>query len=254
MKKNILLLLLSLFAFLIANHALAGGPDELFFQANQAYKSGNYLEAGKLYSEFAGHDPVSGHIYYNLGNTRFRQDDLGGAILNYERARILIPRDADLLFNLGYAKDRTRDAVAPAARPFSTIFFWLDSFSLSEVFILFAMVNALFFTALVLRLTLGHEWTFSLLITMLVVWSITGPSLGVKWYQTVADSRAVVLAPEVSVLAGPDPTDTEFFKLHAGTVIRTERSEGGWTLIRIADDKRGWVKKDSIGFVVKSKG
>lgn len=252
--KKIMLLLLILSVFLATRHALAAGPDELFFQANQAYKSGNYLEAGRLYAELADNGAVSGHIFYNLGNTSFRQGDLGRAILNYERARHLIPRDADLVFNQAYVKDRTRDAVEPATRPFSTFFFWLDSFSLSEVFVLFAMVNLLFFAALALRLTFRREWTFSLFVIILVFWTIGGPCLAVKWYQTAADSRAVVLDPEVNVLAGPDPKDTELFKLHAGTVIRTERNEGGWTLIRIADDKRGWIKKETIGFIVESKG
>lgn len=254
MKKIIFLLSLSIYLFPYSSHSMAASPAELFFQANQAYKSGNYLEASKIYSELIINGPVSGYIYYNLGNSSFRQGDLGSAILNYERARTLMPRDADLAFNLSYARERIRDAVDPATRPLLTFFFWLDYFSLNEMFILFVFVNALFFTAWILRLTLRHEWTFSFLITMLVFWSITGPSLGLKWYQIVADSRAVILAPEVSVLAGPDPKDTELFKLHAGTVIRAERSEGGCSLIRIAEDKRGWVKKEAIGFIVKSKG
>ena len=252
MKRIMLLFFLGLFLLLRAGDLLAAGPDELFFQAGQAYKNGNFQEAGRLYAELTANRPVSGHIYYNLGNTFFRQGDLGRAILNYERAKLLIPRDPDLAFNLGFARDRTHDAVEPAARPMAMFFFWLDSFSLSEVFIIFAVVNLIFFISLALRLLCRREWTFSLFVTLLVFWAIGGPCLAVRWLQSSADGRAVILAGEVDVLAGPDPKDTGLFKLHAGTLVRTERDESGWTLIRIADDKRGWVKSDSLGLVVDS--
>jgi tetratricopeptide (TPR) repeat protein len=254
MNKIMLLFFLGLSIILNVRHVLAASPDELYFQAGQAYKSGNFQEAGRLYTELTANGSVSGHIYYNLGNTFFRQGDLGRAILNYERARLLMPRDADLTFNLGFARDRTHDAVEPVSRPLAIFFFWLDSFSVSEVFGLFAIINLLFFAALALRLTFRREWTFSLFVTILVFWAIAGPCLAVKWYQSAADSRAVILASEVDVLAGPDPKDTELFKLHAGTLVHAERDEAGWTLIRIADDKRGWVKSEAIGLVVESKG
>src|SRR3989304_5337713 len=111
MKNVTFLFLVSIYLLLPSDISWASTPEELFFQANQAYKSGNYEEASKIYSELIINGPVSGHIYYNLGNSSFRQGDLGAAILNYERAKTLIPRDADLAFNLGYARERIRDAV-----------------------------------------------------------------------------------------------------------------------------------------------
>jgi len=45
-------------------------------------------------------------VYYNLGNACFRQGKLGFAILNYEQARRLAPRDPDILANLRFAEQR----------------------------------------------------------------------------------------------------------------------------------------------------
>jgi tetratricopeptide (TPR) repeat protein len=249
MKTILRLLMPALLLFLIVLHASATDRDDLFFQANQAYKNGNYQEAAQRYKELTASGSVSGHVFYNLGNAYFRLGDLGRSLLNYERARLLIPRDADLAFNLGYARDRMCDAVEPPARPLGAVFFWLDSFSLNELFVCFAILNILFFASLVLRLVLRCEWTFTLMVTVLVIWLVAGPSLGVKWYQGAYDNRAVIIAGEAAVLAGPDARDTELFKLHAGTMVISERMESGWVLVRISDEKRGWVQEASLGLL-----
>ena len=221
--------------------------EEIFFRANQAYKEGHFQQAVNGYSLLlkAGHE--SGELLYNLGNAYFRLDQLGRAILNYERAHLLIPRDADLNFNLGLARDEMQDAVSEHQDLISTTFFWLESLNLYEVLWGFAILNVVFWTILVTRLFFRSEWLFYTFLAVLVLWLIAGASFGVKWYQVETDNRAVILPREVNVLAGPDTGDTVLFKLHAGTIVHHERPEGEWSLIRLPDKKRGWVKTESIG-------
>ncbi len=246
LKPSIIILL----CFICFSGAVyASTPQEIFFQANQAYKNGNYSEALRLYSELSKQGQSSPHLSYNLGNTYFRLGDTGNAIMHYERARIFMPRDANLNFNLGYVRDRIRDAIEPPSQPFGTIFFWLDSFSPDEIFIIFSIINFLFFSVLILRMFMNKEWTFIVLIIFLVAWLGAGVSFGVKYYQVASDNRAAILAPEAPVLAGPDSKDTELFKLHAGAIVKTEKKEGSWSLIKIQGDKRGWIPDSSIGMI-----
>ena len=249
MKHYIKPFMIMLFMIFNLSGAYASNIEETFFKANQAYKNGNYAEAVRLYSELEKQGHKSPHIYYNLGDSFFRLGDVGNAILNYERAKIIMPRDADLDYNLKYVSDRIRDAVEPPASPLSSVFFWLDSFSVNEVFIIFAAFNFLFFSILILRMFIKQEWTFTIFITLLVIWFGAGISFGVKSYQVSFDSRAAVLTSEAAVLAGPDAKDTELFKLHAGTIVKTEKKEGDWSLIRIPGDKRGWIPDSSIGMI-----
>src|SRR4029077_19623718 len=58
-----------------------------------------------------GHE--SGPVYFNLGNAYFRAGNPGRAILNYERARRLMPRDPDLHANLGFARPGGEDEETP---------------------------------------------------------------------------------------------------------------------------------------------
>lgn len=251
MNRFIKCLLMLSFVLLGISSVYASNAEEDFFKASQAYRNGDYADAVRLYSLLADKKYPSPHVLYNLGNAYFRLGDKGNAILNYERARIFLPRDADLNFNLDYVSDRIQDAAEPPGPPLQTAFFWLNSMSPTEVFILFAVANFLFFSALILKILIKEEWAFVMLIILLVAWLGTGISFGVKCYQAAYDDRAVIISKEASVLAGPDPKDTELFRLHAGTIVRTEKNEGGWSLIRITGDKRGWIPDNAIGMIIR---
>ena len=87
---------------------------------------------------------MNGHLYYNLGNAYFRLKLLGHAILYYERARVLIPGDDDLDYNLRYVRQQTKDMVEETTDVFSMTFFWIDSLTLGEVFWIFVIINIIF--------------------------------------------------------------------------------------------------------------
>jgi tetratricopeptide (TPR) repeat protein len=221
-------------------------PEALFFEANQAYKEGRYQNAVDGYLQLMENGFANGHLYYNLANAYFRAGRLGQAILNYKRAQVLIPRDADLNYNLRFALDQTQDAVSPPQNYLNQAFFWLDATTLRELLWAFALLNVIFWGLLVLRLFSRPEWTYYVFIVLLIFWLVVGTSLGVKWYQLKTDQRAVILAPVVDVLAGPEANDTVLFKLHEGTIVHRERTEDGWSLIRVSTSKRGWIESSTI--------
>jgi tetratricopeptide (TPR) repeat protein len=228
--------------------------EEVFYRANQAYKEGRFEEAIDGYHQLIRSGHGNGHVYYNLGNGYIRLNQLGEAILNYERARLALPRDADLDFNLRYARDQIRDVVPQSPSFLSTTFFWLKRLSLDELFWGFTIINVVFWGILCIRVFSQSEWTYYLFLVVLVLWFITGSSFGLKWYQVESDDRAVILQEELDVLAGLDAKDTVLFKLHEGIIVRNERSEDGWSLIHLQDGKRGWVQSDGIETIKQKTG
>lgn len=220
--------------------------EETFFKANQAFKQGRYQEAVDGYGQLIEQGYENGHLHFNLGNAYLRLNQLGRAILQYERAGLFMPRDADLQFNLNYALDQTKDALPQNKSFIGAGFFWMDSFTLGELAWGFAVLNLLFWGILFIRILTKSDWNYYLTIIFLISWLITGFSFGLKWYTLATDNRAVVLEKEVNILAGPDTKDTVLFKLHEGALVRQERAEDDWALIRLSDDKRGWVKSDFI--------
>jgi tetratricopeptide (TPR) repeat protein len=219
---------------------------EQFFEANQAYKNNQFQLAAEGYLRLIEAGFENGHLYYNLGNTYFRLGELGKAVLYYERAALLIPRDDDLAFNLSNARNQTQDDVPyPEVSSINT-FLGLDSINLYEALFAFTLLYIIFFSILCFRLFKKPEWLYYLSIFLAIMISVGAVAFVLKWYGTVNDNRAVVLVKELEVRAGPDTKDTLLFKIHEGTIVHYDRVEDGWVLMRLSKDKRGWVRDNQL--------
>ena len=113
MKK--LLLVLAVLLLAVPLSAVTPERDSEYQQAHLAYREARYQEAYDGYARLLGTAGADGQLLYNLGNAAFRLNQIGRAILYYERAQVLLPRDADLKFNLGHAREQIRDII-PEAR------------------------------------------------------------------------------------------------------------------------------------------
>ncbi len=246
MKKTALLILFMLSFPAFSYAALQPSREELFFRANQAFREARYSEAAHDYESLIEKGHASGHLYYNLANAYFKMNRLGAAILNYERAKLFIPRDADLTFNLSYAQDRKTDAVTPPGQVVSSVFFWLNSFNLAELFRIFIAFHGAVFAVLLLRLRVRNDLTYYLLTASLFFLFGSGVSLSLKYYEALSDDRGVVVAKQADVLAGPQAGDTLLFRLHEGATVVQERFEPDWRLISLPDGKRGWIRESDV--------
>ena len=95
--------------FWLVGLSFAGGSASLD-EANTLYANGDYSEASQGYSELlqAGHR--SGDVYYNLGNALYREGRLGHAVLAWEIALQLKPRDGDAKANVRMARELGGDS------------------------------------------------------------------------------------------------------------------------------------------------
>jgi tetratricopeptide (TPR) repeat protein len=91
-----------------------------FDDANQKFKSGDFAGAALSYEEILTKEGPRVSVFYNLGNSYLQLKKYGPAILAYERARLISPRDSNLLGNL--ARARKAAVVSENASPYP----WLD--------------------------------------------------------------------------------------------------------------------------------
>jgi tetratricopeptide (TPR) repeat protein len=75
-----------------------------FDDANQQFKAGDFAGAAAAYEKILAAEGPRASVFYNLGNSYQSLKQYGPAILAYERARLLAPRDPDLLANLALAR------------------------------------------------------------------------------------------------------------------------------------------------------
>jgi tetratricopeptide (TPR) repeat protein len=92
--------------------------EQLFAQANTAYKNADYKRAMQMYEQLVQSGIESAEVYFNLGNCYYKSGKMASAILNYTRAQRLDPTDDDISFNLSLAESRITDKIDPAPQFF----------------------------------------------------------------------------------------------------------------------------------------
>lgn len=220
--------------------------------ADSAYMQKNYAVAAQLYEAVLKQGEATA-IYYNLGNAYYKCDQLGKAILNYERALRLSPGDADIRANLEVARAKTVDKVVPA----NEIFFvtWIkvltncmsiDSWAVCGIacFVLLLISLALFFFA---KSLVWRKAGFISGIAMLLL-TVMCNAIAYDQKRTQIDkSSAIVVIPTVSVRSTPSESGTTLFVLHEGyKVTIKDDSMREWKEVLLDNGHVGWIPVDAI--------
>ncbi|MAE69141.1 MAG: hypothetical protein CME06_01585 [Gemmatimonadetes bacterium] len=226
--------------------------QRLFELGNAAYGEGDFQGAIAFYGAIVEAGIDNGTVLFNLGNAYHRSGDLGRAILSYERARRLIPRDRDLRENLAYLEvlKRDRDAEADSAPAVRAVHRVVRGVTVEEIawasLGLWVMLGLL----LALRTVTGgdHRGARSLKIAMISLSVLLFGSLAHTALLLAEETRndAIVLAEEIAIRSGPSEGDVTEFKLHAGTKVRLGRRSGDWVQVALSEELRGWCRAGAV--------
>lgn len=113
-----------LLVFVAAGMSRADETAQAFEHGNQLYLQAKYPDAITQYEKIIANGWESGELYFNLGNAYYKSGNIQRAILNYERAAQMLPRDDDVQFNLQLANLQVVDKIDAVPRLF--IYRWID--------------------------------------------------------------------------------------------------------------------------------
>lgn len=220
----------------------------VFLEGVRAYDSDDYDKSLQLFSQIASSGLENGLLYYNLGNAYLKTGDLGRAILWYERARSLIPGNADLEFNLAYARGLTTDSMESADAGVSKIlFFWKFMLERRTILILALCMNGLFWALLTIGLFVRRPALKKLAAAAGLLAAVFVLTTVYNNWEDAHRRGAVVLPSEVIVRSGLDGDSTELFRLHAGALVYVDRVQDDYARITFSRDHVGWLPLESIG-------
>jgi tetratricopeptide (TPR) repeat protein len=239
------------FVFCIASAPAQEGvsPQEyntIFFRANNSYREEKYDAAIRDYEQLISSGLRSANVFYNLGNAYLRTGSKGKAILYYERAFRMHPRDADIRSNLDFARTLVEGSSGEySGRWYERVFFFLRGFLSTDGTTL--LVSILYFTIMIfLTLSVPFKvqrklfyYPASVLCILLIV---VLPSFFNGIYESEFQKKAVIMVKETDVRFEPNDDATVHFRLHEGAVIQITRSQEDWYQIRRYDGKMGWLK------------
>jgi len=238
---RVLALLVLLHGAAVAQSATAN----LYNQANGLYNDGQFQAARDRYNQVAEYGVEDARLFYNLGNAHFKSGELGRAILWYERALQLAPRDGDIEANLRFAnlvkQDRDPEDNNVVWR------FLLDAFffpSLNELCISFSFLLLVLFVLSIRRMwsrTAISAGGLVLIVSCIGLVVLDGVYLGVRIYHQVTVEEGIVVADQGTARSGPGKEQTAVFVVHEGTKVRIARRQGDWMLVRLSNGLGGWL-------------
>jgi tetratricopeptide (TPR) repeat protein len=250
-KKTIFFIAL-LFGF---QPVMAANPNELVEQANMAYVDGQYSYAIEIYEALLEQKLEASELYYNLGNAYFKENRLGPAILNYERALKIKPGDENTLFNLEVARARTVDHINPVPlifyenwwRSFYS-FFGTDAWA--RLGLLFLVFSLIFLGGFFFFHTRGlKKLGFGLALFSLLLMSISFLAARTQYHNAFKKREAIVMTPRATAKSSPGESSPDLFVIHEGSKARITGELGEWYEIRLANGNVGWVKKTALEMI-----
>ncbi len=239
-----------LLIFSILTGVMASENARIFMDGTAAYGNGDWPAAINAFEQLAGKGIQNGRLFYNLGNAYLKNDDLGHAMLWYERALKYIPHDPDLKFNHDYALTLTKDERGEQTSPLLRIlFFWKYQLSPDTIRWIALVLNAgLWVSMAVLAIRKKHLLRPSIILVAAAT-LIFSATAAFNYVEAARIHNAIILPAEVPIRSGFTDSATQLFVLHAGTKVRVERTSGDYLLIRYTQEKMGWVKQADAGMI-----
>jgi len=240
------------FLLLVTTTTLLANPQTDFEGANDAYQKGDYTTAISQYETILKSGSYSNEIYYNLGNAYYKTNNLGKAILHYERALLAAPKDVDTQFNLDIAKAKTQDDLDQIGKFFVTEwwqglhkFFSSSIWGVLTILSLWAGIAGLvlwLFGTTRDRKKQGFIGGLSLLGLSLFLYFVSSSQASFE-----QNSRmAIVLENTIEVKNGPDVQSTAVIEIHEGLKVELLDQIGDWYKVKLTNGDEGWLPMSSL--------
>lgn len=221
--------------------------------ADSAYAAADYATAVHIYEQLLSEHGESAEVYYNLGGAYYKMNEIARSILNYERALLLDPSDADIKFNLELARAKAVDKNALITELFLTR--WYRDFVAIMNPDAWAKTSILCFIILISFLVLfifskkskTKKIIFIFALLSLLCSVLAGLIASNQTAKLERREYAIIMDPSVVVRSTPSENGTELFVLHEGKKVKiNDDSMKAWKEIELEDGNIGWLSAESI--------
>jgi len=220
--------------------------EQEFGEGVAAFNSGDYQAALEHFKQIEQSGIAHPRLYYNLGNCYYKLDLRGLAVAHYLMAQRLDPRNDDISANLDFVRSTLRDKFEDSLQ--NPIWAFVRDTALSFradeltwiLFLLYLLAIAVLIFSI---LRIGKNLVLAIaLFSLIGVMLVGGALLAVNIKMNYFTPQAVIVEPEVEVLAGPGAIGDIRFTAHEGLTFRILRQESGYYEGIFANRLKGWVK------------
>lgn len=219
---------------------------DFFTRGNAAYRDGDMAAAASAYERLVESGVENPEVFYNLASAYYHGEDVGRAVLNYERAIGLDPGFKAASRALGIVADEAGIAERPArfnldgqrATIAGAPGWYVNAAALAIWWLLWGILAARY------RRGRGRwkkaaaaAWGMLAVVAMFLLL----PEPDVR--------SAVVVAPETPARYGPTLRDEVRMTLAPGDRAIVNETDGEWVRVALADGRQGWVEERALAYV-----
>ena len=222
----------------------------LWVKGNNFYQQKQFDSAALCFEQIAADQPQNQELYYNLGNTYYKLNKVGKAVLNYERALRIEPGFNEANENLALAQGRISNRIPQV----SDIFFikWWESITMPQKSAMWSLLAAFSFILIIVIAIIkrfrktstssiplqlqGVLWFICICFLIPAFWSAKNSE---------SHNKAVVMendAPFMNVELKGKPLGL----IPEGTTVKIIGSKDSWLEVRLPDGRTGWIKQTQV--------
>jgi tetratricopeptide (TPR) repeat protein len=247
--KSYLLILVLICSAVWAN---AETMDAQLQAANEAYKNDEFSVAIEQYEAILDAGYESEVVFYNLGNSYYREGKIGPAILNYEKALKLAPQDEDVRHNLKVANRSLLDNLDSLPQFFLSR--WWNTLRLGMSATAWSILGLVFLWlgigGLVLwiwgnsraRKKQGFVLGIVALLLCILPFSLANSRVAYERHS----GGGILMVEETALRSAPDAKSTDILVIHEGLKVELLDEIGEWYKVRLSNGEQGWLPKEVV--------
>ena len=225
--------------------------DDLFQKSNEYYTNGDYQNAVNGYLDVLDSGFESAELYFNLGNSFYKLNNIPDSNFYYEKAKSISPNDDDILTNLIFAKNLRIDKieVLPITQMQNFKLSILNLFSekgwsISLISLIWFMSFAFIFY-IISKDSKFKRLYFTLSIVFIILSSLT-LFINFEKKKLSEIKYAIVYDKEIEVWSEPNNISELKFLLHEGTKVKQLDVIEDWVNIQLENGTLGWIQSSSL--------
>ncbi len=232
-------------------------PAQKMASADQKNEAGSYKQAIKIYEDLLEDGYKNPHLFYNLANAYFHNEEYAAAILNYERVLVSQPLNKQVAHNMQKTIAKLSEPITAVPQLF--IWRWWDRLALSlsaNVWALICLLSAFLASWAYVRYLKAEELSnkrraFYIMIAGLLLLLLCLPLGYKKYLQETRTDMGVVMLEKEPLRRGPTEEALSEYTVGAGNKVQVLRSSNRETMIQVvlANGEQGWVRKDAVAMI-----
>lgn len=230
---------------------------ELFEDGNRAYLEGDFQRALHYWLLVEKKGVKDGRLFYNIGNAYYRLNEIGEAILYWERAIKFIGSDPDVVANLElvrrqYNIQREERVTLPIWQFIDRIKDFFPERVWAAILLLgiYGLFIALAFRRWLAKSFPQRSWAGKIAQIFVILIFTGGVFIYLDARENKVNRYGVIVNPSAEVISSPSTAFGKLlFTLPEGSKCHIKRKIGEYYEIWLGKERQGWIKESDVGII-----